>query len=284
MRVMIDYHVHPNYSLDAEGSLEEYCEVATRKGLREIAFTTHLDSDPATDDCFVIVEGRRIDVQSGYWLEHYEASVAEVADEYRERGIEVRLGVEVDIYPGVAENLPEAFHRTEFDIIIGSVHLIDHRAISAEEGANAVFSKYAVEELGHNYFSIMTDVIESSFINVLGHIDLYRRYGETHYGEAIHSLWKPHMKLLTEKMKRFNVAFEINTSPWRKGQSETMPSRPILEALIERGITQLTLGSDAHRPEDVGAGVDRCLKLVQEMGFPSPVGFKKGVPYTISVL
>jgi histidinol-phosphatase (PHP family) len=280
---MIDYHIHPNYSLDAEGALQEFCEAALRKGLREIAFTTHLDSDPVTDDCFVIVGGKKIDVQSSYWFEHYESSIAEVGDLHREQGLEIRLGVEVDIYPGVAENLPERFHETDFDIIIGSVHLIDHRAISAKEGAHAVFSKYTADELGLKYFSIMTDVIESSFVNVLGHIDLYRRYGEAHYGEDIHTLWMPHIELLAEKMKRFDVAFEVNTSPWRKGQSEPMPSRPILEALKDRGVTRFTLGSDAHTPKDVGFGIDRGLKLAEELGFPSPVGFTKGIAHPVLV-
>ncbi|MHA2212179.1 MAG: histidinol-phosphatase HisJ family protein, partial [Candidatus Thorarchaeota archaeon] len=271
---MIDYHIHPNYSLDAEGALGEFCESAVQKGLREIAFTTHLDSDPATEDCFVIVDGKKTDVQSSYWLEHYESSITEIGDLYREQGLEVRLGVEVDIYPGVAENLPERFHNTDFDIIIGSVHLIDHRAISAQEGANVVFSKYQVDELGQKYFSIMNDVIESSFIDVLGHIDLYRRYGETVYGVEVHSLWKPHIDSLAKKMKRFDVAFEVNTSPWRKGQAEPMPSTPILEALKNRDVTCVTLGSDAHLPKDVGFGIDRGLTLLKRMGFPSPVGFR----------
>jgi len=44
---LVDYHVHPDYSLDATGSVQEHCRRAVELGLAEICFTTHFDADPA---------------------------------------------------------------------------------------------------------------------------------------------------------------------------------------------------------------------------------------------
>ena len=41
-----DYHVHPDFSFDAKGTIDEFCETAIKKGLTEICFTTHYDTDP----------------------------------------------------------------------------------------------------------------------------------------------------------------------------------------------------------------------------------------------
>ena len=273
---MIDYHIHPNYSQDAKGSLEEFCDSAIMHNVKEIAFTTHVDSDPATDDCFVVVEGKKIDVKSDYWLEHYESSIRLVGDIFKEKGLVVRLGAELDLYPGVMNNLPEKFHSTEFDIILGSVHLIDHLAISAQKESQSVFTKYSVEDIGEIYFNTLIQSIEESPITVLSHLDLYRRYGELYYGNKIHTLWQSHIKELTDKMKIHNVGFEINTSTWRKGMNDPMPSIELISALIKNGVTTISVGSDAHKPKDVGSGIDKAIALLVENGFPAPSVFEKG--------
>ena len=275
-RKMLDYHVHPDYSIDAQGTLEEFCEAALKRGLREIAFTTHVDSDPETEDFFVVVEGKRVEVRDNAWLEHYENAIRTIGDFYEDRGLRVKLGVELDLYPGVTGNLPELFFRTDFDIVIGSVHLIDHKAISLESEAREVFSKYTMEEIGETYFSILIESIESSLVDVLGHLDIYRRYGESYYGDAIYSLWKPHLDELVEVMSKYRVGFEINTSSWRKGQKEQMPATQLLSALLDGGINVVTVGSDAHRPDHVGYGIDRAIDIITELGISGPSSFTNG--------
>ena len=55
-----DYHVHPDFSIDAKGSLREYCDRAIELGLSEIIFTTHVDSSPAFDKYnYIIIEGQK---------------------------------------------------------------------------------------------------------------------------------------------------------------------------------------------------------------------------------
>jgi histidinol-phosphatase (PHP family) len=264
---MFDYHVHPDYSIDAEGSIEEHCEAALHKGLKEIAFTTHLDTDTETDDCHVMVNEKQMDTLSGEWLEHYELSIRAAGDKYKERGLKVLLGVEVDYIPEMEEILPEQFYNTEFDIVLGSVHLIDHIAISARERAPLVFERYTKEELGQRYYSLLIEAVNTGLFDIMSHLDLYRRFGQLYYGNDVQDIWRPYLRNLTSVMKRHKVGFEINTSPLRRGQDEPMPTRSIINALREGGITTVTVGSDAHSPTDVGAGIETALRILRELGF-----------------
>ncbi|MFX1367616.1 MAG: PHP domain-containing protein, partial [Promethearchaeota archaeon] len=184
--MMKDYHIHPSYSIDAKGSIDEYCSIALQRELDEICFTTHLDADPKRDDCFAVLGGRRVSVQSSGWLEDYENTIRQAGDAYQQSGLEVKLGVEVDLYRGVVEDLPESFHNTDFDMIVGSVHLVDHLAVSLPEEADRIFQKYDSQQLGTVYYGLLFDMIETGFFDVLGHLDIYRRFGESHYGQEIH--------------------------------------------------------------------------------------------------
>jgi histidinol-phosphatase (PHP family) len=270
---MFDYHVHPDYSIDAEGSIEEHCEVALRRGLKEIAFATHLDTDTETDDCHVMVNGRQMDTLSGEWLEDYELRIRAAGDKYEGMGLKVLLGVEVDYISGIEGILPEQFYNTEFDIVLGSTHLVDHIAISAADRAPLAFKKYTKEELGERYYSLLTEAVNTGLFDIIAHLDLYRRFGQLYYGDDIQDIWKPHLRDLTRAMKRHKVGFEVNTSPLRRGQDEPMPTRSIINALGEGGITTVTIGSDAHSPTDVGAGIESALHVLRELGFQSITRF-----------
>ena len=263
---MMDYHIHPAYSADAEGTLDMFCRAALDKGLREICFTTHLDSDPMRDDSYVVVSGERVSAHDPSWFEDYGNHIRDLGDEYSHKGLNVRLGVEVDMYPGVLDDLPDAFHETEFDLVIGSVHLIDHKAISLKEEAFEIFKKYGLEQVGNIYFDVIKDVLKSRIFDILGHLDIYRRYGEDFFGPEIHSLWKPHIDELCRIMKAQGVGYEINTSSIRRGFLEPMPEGVIVEAMNDRGVNTVIVGSDAHQPSEVGGGIVAALDLLRKNG------------------
>jgi histidinol-phosphatase (PHP family) len=272
---MFDYHVHPNYSIDAEGSIDEFCEEALKKGLREIAFTTHLDTDIETDDCFVNVKGKAVSTRSSVWLEDYEQSVKSADDRYKERGLRVRLGVEVDYIHEIESSLPDNFHSTEFDIILGSMHLVDHIAISAGERAEKAFKKYSIEEIGNKYYSLLQEAVESNLFDVMAHIDLYRRFGQKFYGKRICEIWKPHIESFAQAMNRYHVGFEINTSPLRRGQGEPLPEPEIVRELGSRGVHIVTVGSDAHTPQNIGSDIDSAFSILKDIGYSHISLFEK---------
>jgi len=275
---VFDYHIHPNYSIDAKGSIEEFCQSSLKRGLKEIAFTTHFDTDTIAEDCYIAVQGQRMDSLAGEWLEDYEASIRAAEDKYKEMGLKVLLGVEVDYIPDVESILPEQFYSADFDIVLGSAHLIDHIAISAGNRAPEVFRRYTMEELGERYYTLLLNAIESELFDIIAHLDLYRRFGQVFYGDEIREIWKPYLHDLVSSMKKYNVGFEINTSPLRKGQIQPMPDENIIKALKEAGVMTVTIGSDAHAPSDVGAGVEEAIQILRRIGFSHITTFNHRIP------
>jgi len=66
-------------------------------------------------------------------------------------------------------------------------------------------------------------------------------------------------------VKACDIVVEINTSGLRKPAQEMYPSENILKILGELKIP-LTLGSDAHVPEDVSRDFDRAKPLIERYG------------------
>ena len=59
---------------------------------------------------------------------------------------------------------------------------------------------------------------------------------------------------------------EVNTSAYRQGLDEPFPSATILRWYRQEGGRLVSLGSDAHRTDDIAAGFERATTLVEALG------------------
>ena len=59
----------------------------------------------------------------------------------------------------------------------------------------------------------------------------------------------------------------MNTSCHRYGLKDLTPSRDILRLYRELGGTVLTIGSDSHKKEHLGAFIRETMDELKEMGF-----------------
>ncbi|MCK4650178.1 hypothetical protein KAT36_03005 [Candidatus Pacearchaeota archaeon] len=64
------------------------------------------------------------------------------------------------------------------------------------------------------------------------------------------------MKLIKEK----NIKIDLNTAGFRKPCNEQCPSLKILKEAKKLGI-EFLIGTDAHKPEELAAGLDEIKKL-----------------------
>ena len=60
------------------------------------------------------------------------------------------------------------------------------------------------------------------------------------------------------------MALEINTSSLSRGLKEFHPSREIVALAVKAGIKIFTVGSDAHKLEELGRHIDAALALLKE--------------------
>lgn len=266
VRYFSDYHVHPNYSLDATGTIDQYCQRALNLGLKEICFTTHYDTDPKRkdEDPFVRIDGKIVPLNKEN-VKRYIEDVRRANETHSSMGLSVKAGMEVDYAPHIEEGLRKDLASFDLDYILGAVHCLDHIAISASKEAESYFRTKSLKELCQEYYKVLGKAVESGLFDAIAHLDIYRKYGLAFYGEEIltahRGLVEPVLKLMVEN----DVGMEINTALLRKGHKEFSPSLEILNLALKMNVKITAFGSDAHKVEHLGKDIKEAYLLVEKL-------------------
>jgi histidinol-phosphatase (PHP family) len=258
----IDYHIHPNYSFDATGSIAEYIESALAKGLESIAFTTHIDLNPARKICD---QWMRID---GHFVRLSNSSIANYIDNvkhYRKQYadlIEILIGFEISYGKHFESDVRNFIENYPCDFRIGSLHCLENMGFNVSTEKH-YFAKYDVRKFMRIYAENLVALSESHLFNTLGHIDGYRKYLSKLWDrqqliDAENEFFPPAL----EKLAQLNQGIEINSSAQRKGLGEFYPSRSVLELIKSANVAVNSFGSDAHKPADVGYMFDEAMALL----------------------
>jgi histidinol-phosphatase (PHP family) len=261
-----DYHVHPDYSLDATGTIDQYCQRALELGLKEICFTTHYDTDPERkdEDPFMCIDGKIVPLSKEN-VKSYIEDVKRANKIYTPMGLSVKAGLEVDYAPHIEGNLRKDLASLDLDYILGAVHCLDHIAISASKEAESYFKRKSLKELCQEYYEVLGKAVESGLFDVIAHLDIYRKHGLAFYGEEIltahRGLVEPVLELMVEK----DVGLEINTGLLRKGHKEFSPSLEILNLALKMNVKIIAFGSDAHKVSHLGKEIKEAYLLVEKM-------------------
>ena len=101
--------------------------------------------------------------------------------------------------------------------------------------------------------------------SVLGHLDLIVRYDlrEHLLFDDVKDIVSDILKIVIEEGK----GIEVNTSSHRYGLEDLTPSRDLLRLYKELGGKTLTIGSDSHQKEHLGAYIEETKKELKALGF-----------------
>jgi histidinol-phosphatase (PHP family) len=257
---MFDYHVHTSMCGHARGTMEEYVQSAIRKGLSEIGFADHLPL-LYTDD--VTLSMRPEDLQN------YVDAVLDLKDRYRER-IDVRLGIEADYYPETLRDVERMLEAHPFDYVIGSVHILGDWIFDDPREAER-YEDVDIDELYIAYLEAEKEMVVSGFYDIVGHADLVKKFDRRASIDLT-----PHYRGLLSAMKKAGVCFEVNTAGLRWPVGEIYPEPDFVMLGSGTGV-HVTLGSDAHCPEDVGRDFNQALKLLRDSRYTEAATFKNRV-------
>lgn len=266
---MIDYHVHPDYSIDAEPfSMADYCRKAVQMGLREICFTTHCEFDPLRRhlDWFVRCRGEVLPMHPTGWLDTYFAEIMECSTFFAGQGLLVKAGLEAGYDRGLERDIENVVNHYPFDFVIGSVHCLDHVAISSGRESGAYFAGKGPGEVAKAYFTTLREAIQTGLFDVIGHLDIYRRHGFRFLGPEIDEVHREYMEEIFNLMVKTGTGLEINTSSLRHGQGLFCPGQEILNEAARKGVRYFTVGSDCHRLSELGQGVNEAVNLAKKCG------------------
>lgn len=259
----LDYHVHSGCSPDATGvSMEKMCESAVEQGIGQIVFTDHFE---------FYTDGFQGYPFNETYLQRYFNELSECRKKFGSR-LTVLSGMEfgqIHLQPLAME-----WYRSHlpFDYLIGSLHKLDNTDLKDMDYRS---------DLGgtlNRYFNSLYDMVSAGGYDCVGHIDLIRRYAAKQGIQISSEYCAGRFDRILKKIIQLGKGIEINTSGLRQEAHDTFPSPEILKRYHELGGTIVTVGSDAHRPQDVGAGFDRAAEILAEAGFNSICEFRNHKP------
>jgi len=275
---MVDYHIHPDFSHDAEGSVDEFCTRAVEIGLNEICFTTHYEPDPVRSNIEHVRVNGTVQPVASNWADAYFAALSAAASKFK--GIVVLAGVEVGYEPGLEGITSDCLNRYPFDYVLGSVHCLNHIAVTAGDELERFKSELlplGPERFVEGYFRNIRSAAGSQLFDCLAHLDVYRKYIQPLFGsrfaQAADSLLPSVLKFVAES----GTGIEVNTSALRRGNAEPYPEQRILKLAKDAGVRVFTTGSDSHRPADLGKGLDVATQMLKDLGV-TPSRFRQRQP------
>jgi histidinol-phosphatase (PHP family) len=248
--MIVDYHTHNRLCRHAQGDLEEYIQTAIRLGLDEIACSDHAPL-PGDYDA-----RHRMTVEEFY--SQYAPAVSELTEKYSKK-IKIRNAIEIDHLDWFTEWNKNFIAENDFDFVLGSVHFVGsqghERPLFGPE-----YGRDELESLYEGYYLAIADSAKSGMYDIISHCDIVKKFG-LFSSKRVDELV---LEAMTQ-IKNAGVCIEINTSGLRKPEKEVYPSERILSIARELQIP-LTIGSDAHKPEDVGRDFETIVSLVEVYG------------------
>ncbi len=288
MAIRSDYHIHSSFSADSETPMEEQIAAAIACGLTSICFTEHVDLDfpyrntpeDETDMPFVADHDRR------------KEAFLPLKEQFASR-IALHFGVELGLFANSDRDIAAveeyAARYDDYDFILGSTHSVD----GYDPYYDSYFDAFPEDPVRVYLEAALKNVQTFSCFDSYGHLDYVLRYAFAHTKEEEHKriadtslsfssyMHLQHEALIEEILKtliRKDKALEINTQSLKKGYPETNPGISILKRYKELGGHLITVGSDAHLPDFVGAGFSDAAAVLQAAGFDTYYTFEKRVP------
>lgn len=256
--MLADYHVHTYYSDDSECPMEDTVKRALELGLDEIAFTEHVDY------------GVKTDINCNY--EKYFAEIEKMKKQYGEK-ITIKAGIEFGVQAHTISMFEKDYQTFPFEFVILSNHQVDNKAYW-----NYAYQKGKTQEkIQRGYYEAVYDVVKKyKHYSVLGHLDVIKRYDE--YGDYPDK----NIMEIVEKILRQVIAdgkgIEVNTSCYKYGLKDLMPSRAILKRYHELGGKVLTIGSDTHETVHLYDHIAEVREELKKIGFRQFCTFEQGKP------
>lgn len=254
---LVDLHVHSSCSEDGVSSIGEYAHRARDLELAEVGFCEHADFDPR-DRAYGSLDLARYDRELG-------AAQAAVP------GVRLRQGVEITYQASLEDEIRTWLAGHPWDYVVASVHLVDYvdgwAIISEPRAIGAYFTTHNQRQAYTPYFEELQRAAQSGVAEVLGHFDLVKRYGVGQYGPFDPTCFEEEIRAVLCAAVENGVGLEINTSGLRQLPREPYPALAVLRWYRALGGEILTIGSDAHHADDLGAGVAETLDLARAAGF-----------------
>jgi histidinol-phosphatase (PHP family) len=289
---MGDYHVHLHHHGPYRGSgpplgeyppgyIESYVDQASRRGLAEVGFTEHLyrcvESEPVLGRFWENEPRQDLAEQTAAFVKEdrtlsIEAYVAAVVDA-KDRGLPVKLGLEVDFMPESIGAVMEFLSPYPWDFLIGSIHWIGGWSVDHGDAAYE-FARRGTRQAYEDYFELETQLAASGTVDVLAHVDVVKVHGDVLTATPV-DLYAEVVRAAASS----GTALEVSSSGLHKPVAEIYPAPPLLKMFNEAGVP-ITLASDAHEPAHCGRDASTLVRAARAAGYGEHLAFDQRVAFS----
>lgn len=267
MTIRADYHLHSSFSGDSHASMEEMIQKGIFLGLDRMCFTEHQDIDyvyetPEAEGLFEVS------------MDAYLCELVRCREKYADR-IKILFGIELGVQPHLEKELAAFAGKYDFDFIIASAHICNRK----DPYYPSFYEGRSDEEAYREYFScILENLKVFRDFDVFGHLDYVVRYGKTKDQDYCYDRYKDILDRILTAIIDPGKGIEVNTGAIGYGLRDLNPCTDILRRYRELGGEIITLGSDAHAPENLAGGFERAASILTDVGFRYYTVFEKRSP------
>ncbi len=255
---LIDCHIHTERCGHATGCAAQYVDAARKAGITSLVFTEHLPLPSILDP------DHRLSLAGGQ-IPRYAEEILSLAAANPD--LEIIAGAEADWLPDHEDHCEEMRSEARaagITVFLGSVHFIDTWAFDDPDEL-ATWERVDVDEVYERYFEQWCAAATSGLFDVMAHPDLPKKFGHRPSGD-VSDLYRQAAKAAAHG----GVAVEASTAGWRKPVAELYPAPALLRAFATAGVP-VTVGSDAHAPEEVGYRIEDAYAELRAAGYEQAV-------------
>ena len=268
---MFDHHVHSDCSFDSFASMEATCAAAIAAGVTELAFTEHVDFEPA-------------DESTGYYdHDRYIRRLERARAAFGDR-LTILSGAEIDFNTNRAAETRAFLDRHEFDVVIGSVHFfVPLGGGAAEMVYPEIWEGRTTDAVYAGYLDQVRAAAATGWFDTIGHMDFPKRYAPAAVDDYDPLRYREQWGAIFAELIRTGTAFEINTSGLRKAPGASLPGPTVVRWYVEAGGCRITTGSDTHESGTIGAGIQTTLEMLRLCGVRDALSFREGTGVPVPI-
>lgn len=270
---MFNSHIHTNHSRDCKAPMEDMCNAAIKSGFSGIAITDHYNGDSCISDnsyrntLASVNEARKLNEEFGEKLTVLGG--VEVSDVLRKPDYTARFLKKLQ-----PDSVIFSVHNVFIDSLTKNLSRMDFGVLTDEEA-------YRVLDV---YFKELVEGAQKADYDILAHLTLPLRYTNGKHGKklTLDRFNTDIEKILITLIKR-EKALEINTSEVNHQLFDFMPDKDIVKKYFGLGGRLITIGTDAHKSENIAVGFNEAKAMLKEIGFESYHYYKNRKPVEIKL-
>jgi histidinol-phosphatase (PHP family) len=259
--VLTDYHVHlrpddvddtPAAAYFTPANAERYRTVATERGIEELGVAEHIYRFT-----------QALEVWDHELWRHSARDDLDAYCQFVRAQTDLKLGIEADFVPGAEDRLADLLAGRDFDYVVGSIHFRGERGALDYDKYDIWAGMDSPDKIWRTYFEWLGEAAMTGMFDVLAHPDLVKHWGRRRPWPEKDLRY--YYDIAMEGIAASGIAVEVSTAGLRKPVGEIYPAAAMLEMVLDAG-NPISLSSDAHTPDLLGAGYDQALELLDRLG------------------